>query len=1269
MKTNLRDAENHEMRTDEESPMPSSKKDKEKTQHTTVKNYSVAVVATMSAGKSTLLNAMIGWEILPSRNEACTATVFRIEDHDTMKTFRGRYCTLSGEFSPWRDNLSNQDLCDWNLQSPFQIEMQGNLPYLDNTKSQCKIVFIDTPGPNNSMNEDHANIAKRIISEADFSSVIFVINASQSGVNDEWRLLNQMQRHFSEMEEKPQIIFAVNKVDVFDIEKGESISSLIETNRKYLSDLGFYDPIVVPTCSALSLLAREAIANKKKIHQEELPTEYRRKLKNARKQKFWYYRSNISPARQKKLHDLLEQFRSGSAEYYLGFEPCPQIQMAYRRLKRHLRKTAERARKHNKTVRKIFIDNTLYSIDDIKKIELLSGIPLIEGMMQKSLNDFAEDHDGVLGKIVDHDASYFAALAKKANVSPAPTVQQKTPDISSPLREDDPEALKRKVSVEVTYNPFFVKTSLVVNKQAVPSDSPLYLMTQDRLANWIDHFIPAVYNSYRAKRISLHFIGTILDASDVKSAVEAYNREHPEFKFNLRFTTSSKNSDERIRQLRGFFDAGKRGPFNDLFESPEMEDAFERALDPTFEVNVIATMSSGKSTLVNALLGTDLMPSKNEACTATIARIYDDDNMQGFNGQCFDEKGNPLSDRIDVSKEILEKWNDDENTHLMEICGNIPTVSQTDSCSLVVVDTPGPNNSRNEEHQKTTLATIRSKPLSMVIYVLNSTQLSTNDDCWLLSQVHKAMSEGGRQAEDRFIFIANKIDAFDPEKGESVSSALQNVKHYLQHNGIDNPLIIPVSAQLAKLIRLKREGVNLTRKERSDLQSFMDLFLHVPEMNMLNHCRSRLSRECVQQLEARMEKAVAAGDLDGQAELLSGIPIVELLLNEFLQKHAIPAKLKDAVDSFNDVMNKSRIAEKMNEQLQRSDTELKEICQKLESFENDQNRLIEAKEYREKVKQLQYSLSDDAKDFCEELYEKTELLIEQLQTDMSGDRWTQGAAEKQLDESQTRCRQFESELIVGLSDKLKSEYGTIIERLRAGYQARVEKILSESFPEDESLRDLQAVSMTLPSVSEMIEYYSRSERIKTGSVRVKVGTRRVKTGTERVYVGTEQVKVGTERYISGSHQESDSHWYNPFSWGRKKTVYDYSYRDKYESRAKYETRDVYENQDVYEDRDTYENRTFVDMKPVTKELVQKIRQFSVENIAKFEQEAAKNVEKAKSTLLDLMDVIDERVLSIQQELNEAVENKTQREAMIAANQRKIDWFNKFKYNLQEVLSI
>ena len=36
-----------------------------------------------------------------------------------------------------------------------------------------------------------------------------------------------------------------------------------------------------------------------------------------------------------------------------------------------------------------------------------------------------------------------------------------------------------------------------------------------------------------------------------------------------------------------------------------------------------------------------------------------------------------------------------------------------------------------------------------------------------------------------------------------------------------------------------------------------------------------------------------------EAEILSGIPIVEALLDNFISKHAIPAKLKDAVQLSN----------------------------------------------------------------------------------------------------------------------------------------------------------------------------------------------------------------------------------------------------------------------------------------------------------------------------------------------------------------------------------
>ena len=50
-------------------------------------------------------------------------------------------------------------------------------------------------------------------------------------------------------------------------------------------------------------------------------------------------------------------------------------------------------------------------------------------------------------------------------------------------------------------------------------------------------------------------------------------------------------------------------------------------------------MSAGKSTLINALLGKKLMPSSQEACTATISEIQDNDK-EIFEAQAFDKDGN-----------------------------------------------------------------------------------------------------------------------------------------------------------------------------------------------------------------------------------------------------------------------------------------------------------------------------------------------------------------------------------------------------------------------------------------------------------------------------------------------------------------------------------------------------------------------------------------------------------------------------------------------------
>ncbi len=84
---------------------------------------------------------------------------------------------------------------------------------------------------------------------------------------------------------------------------------------------------------------------------------------------------------------------------------------------------------------------------------------------------------------------------------------------------------------------------------------------------------------------------------------------------------------KRLEQIRALMTEAREHPEFDCFieENDEVRQSIEEAFNRDFDVYVVATMSSGKSTLINAMLGHDLLPAANEATTATIARITDND--------------------------------------------------------------------------------------------------------------------------------------------------------------------------------------------------------------------------------------------------------------------------------------------------------------------------------------------------------------------------------------------------------------------------------------------------------------------------------------------------------------------------------------------------------------------------------------------------------------------------------------------------------------------
>ena len=372
--------------------------------------------------------------------------------------------------------------------------------------------------------------------------------------------------------------------------------------------------------------------------------------------------------------------------------------------------------------------------------------------------------------------------------------------------------------IYVKYNPYKLETSISVNGKEIPKDSSLYKVVRGkRMQEWIGKFPQMLVDELNTVDFDIEFYGMALDWDDFEGVFKG--AKNAGIIKNLKMTFTEGKSDETVSEkIVSVFKDLQDGPVDD-FRDPKLIKAFANINNSVFPINVIATMSSGKSTLINALLGKKLMPSKNEACTATITEILDND-AETFAAVVRDENDVVLQEISDLTYDTMCELNDNEDVYRIAAQGNIPFLDAR-STALMLVDTPGPNNSQNQAHKNATYRAINSDANNLILYVLNGTQLSTNDDASLLSYVADQIKKGGKQVRDRFIFVVNKMDGFNPEE-EDIGKVITAAKKYLASYGIEDPQIFPCSAYTALNIRTYLDGVdidNMTRAEERQLPS------------------------------------------------------------------------------------------------------------------------------------------------------------------------------------------------------------------------------------------------------------------------------------------------------------------------------------------------------------------------------------------------------------------------------------------------------------------
>lgn len=234
-----------------------------------------------------------------------------------------------------------------------------------------------------------------------------------------------------------------------------------------------------------------------------------------------------------------------------------------------------------------------------------------------------------------------------------------------------------------------------------------------------------------------------------------------------------------------------------VFHREKLNTELQKIVDTTADtipILVVGNYSAGKSTFINALIGSELLPSSDEPMTAKVYKIrremdphkasvrfwYGGDRIQV---QFTDTESNiteGLSDKYLVKElhDELQKCNGEDLTS--RVCKGISILNGADvdddpedpddlieisfpfrgevwdqsSREFVIFDTPGSNSASNDKHLKVLKEALHGMSNGLPVYVSEYSSLDSIDNQRLIDEI-----KGMREIDSRFtMIVVNKAD-------------------------------------------------------------------------------------------------------------------------------------------------------------------------------------------------------------------------------------------------------------------------------------------------------------------------------------------------------------------------------------------------------------------------------------------------------------------------------------------------------------------------------
>ena len=214
---------------------------------------------------------------------------------------------------------------------------------------------------------------------------------------------------------------------------------------------------------------------------------------------------------------------------------------------------------------------------------------------------------------------------------------------------------------------------------------------------------------------------------------------------------------------------------------------------------VTANMSAGKSTLINALVGKSIAQTSQEVCTGNVCYLFN---------KAYEDN------HIHLSTQGLNLNATAGDLHAYDWNGKISIASyftgiMSDIPRLCIIDTPGVDAALHKDHSKRARNALLNDDYDTIIYVVSPTRLGTDAEKKHLQWVAQNLQK------EKIIFVLNKLDNYH-DFSDSIEESICGFKEDLLKIGFEKPVICPLSAYFAYLLKLKMTGQPLSEDEEDE---------------------------------------------------------------------------------------------------------------------------------------------------------------------------------------------------------------------------------------------------------------------------------------------------------------------------------------------------------------------------------------------------------------------------------------------------------------------